>query len=224
MGDVMAVKKEFEYIRELSRGNHKAYDYLFLKYYPKVNYFIRQLVKSDEVAKDLSQDIFEKIWINREQMSQVESFNSYIFRMAKNSALNHLEHLQIKSDYETKYEHNDNDLSIEEEIDARDLQLLVQLAVDSMPPQRKKVFQLSREEHLKNKEIAEQLNLSEKTVKNHLTIALKEIREAIKILLVIFFFVLIRTNYFLACPIYKGEFQTYYIKHVTNEIYIKKVF
>ncbi|GAB6010052.1 RNA polymerase sigma-70 factor [Dysgonomonas reticulitermitis] len=181
------LKEESGYIRDLSTGNHKAFDYLFLQYYPKVNYFIQHIVKSREAAKDLSQDIFEKIWINREQISQVESFNSYIFRMAKNSALNYLEHLQIKSEYETSYQYHDNKLSIEEEIDIRDLELLIKLVVESMPAQRKKIFKLSREQYLKNKEIADMLNISEKTVKNHLTLALKEIREAILVALLIFF-------------------------------------
>jgi len=181
----MSKKEEREYIKELSIGDHKAYDYLFIQYYPKVNYFIQHLVKSQEVANDLSQDIFEKIWINRERIDRIESFNSYIFRIAKNSALNYLEHLQIRYKYEDNYQH-ESKLSIEEEIDTKDLELLVLLIVENMPAQRKKIYKLSREEFLKNKEIADKLNISEKTVKNHLTLALKEIREAILISVVIF--------------------------------------
>ncbi|MDR3059859.1 MAG: sigma-70 family RNA polymerase sigma factor, partial [Prevotella sp.] len=93
----------------------------------------------------------------------------------------------IRSEYENNYQYEDYTLSIEEEIDAGDLELLIRLVVENMPSQRKKIFKLSREQHLKNKEIAEILNISEKTVKNHLTLALKEIRDAIFIMLLIFF-------------------------------------
>lgn len=184
----MSGKEELKYVQELSIGNHKAFDYLFLQYYPKVSYFIQHLVKSSEIAKDLSQDIFEKLWINREHVAQIESFSSYIFRMAKNSALNYLDHLHVRSEYENNLQYNDIKLSIEEEIDTRDLELLILLVVENMPPQRKKIFKLSREQYLKNKEIADLLNISEKTVKNHLTLALKELRESILIILPIFLY------------------------------------
>lgn len=184
----MPRNKESKYINELSLGNHEAYDYLFLKYYPKVNYFIQHLVKSSEVSKDLAQDIFEKIWKNRESLCEIESFNSYVFRMAKNSALNYLSHLAVNSEYLRCYDSSDNKLWIEEDIDVRDLEFLIKLVVEKMPPQRQRVYKMSREEQLKNREIAEILNISEKTVKNHLTIALKEIKGVILLYIIIFFY------------------------------------
>lgn len=119
-------------------------------------------------------------------MAQIESFNSYIFRMAKNSALNYLKHLEIKSRYEIRRQPHENRLSMEEEIDAKDLETAIRSVVENMPAQRKKVFDLSRDRHLKNKEIMDILNISEKTVKNHLTLALKDIKKAIFTFIVIF--------------------------------------
>lgn len=172
---------------DLASGSTDAYDRLFLRYYPRVLHYIEHLVKSPEIAKDLAQDIFMKIWINREQMAMVDSFDSYVFRAAKNSALNYLEHMDVRLKYEAATRDRKNVVSMDEEIDAGDMELLVRVVVDGMPEQRKKIFILSRRQHLKTNEIALMLNLSEKTVKNHLTLALREIKKALLAALLIFF-------------------------------------
>lgn len=178
---------ELNYVRELSRGNCEAYDHLFMHYYPKVNYFIARLVKSPEVAKDLSQDIFFKIWTNREQMADVESFNAYIFRVARNAALNYLKHNEIMLRYKHRQQMHEGKESIEENIDMKDLELAIWSVVEGMPAQRKRVFKLSREQYLKNREIMDVLNISEKTVKNHLTYALNAIKKAIFLMVTLFY-------------------------------------
>ncbi len=160
--------------------DEKTYDHLFLRYYPKVCYFIRHLVKSSEVAKDLAQDIFVKVWLNRDAMAEVESMDAYLFRAAKNSALNHLEHASVAARYEAVPRIRDDDrVQVEEEMQAKDLERRVKTIVEGMPEMRRIVFHMSREQYLKNGEIAQMLGLSEKTVKNHLTLALKQIKRNI---------------------------------------------
>ena len=71
-------------------------------------------------------------------------------------------------------------ISIEEDLYVKDLEILIALVVDTMPPQRKKIFEMSRYENIDNDEIAAILNISKKTVENHLNLALKEIKKAIQ--------------------------------------------
>ena len=169
---------EDEYIRRLASGDHEAFRYVFMKYFPKTKYFIVRLVKSEAIAEELSQDIFEKIWINRLELISIQSFSSYLYRMAKNIAINHLERKYVERAYIENYD-VDLDFSLEDQLDANELRLLILLEVDKMPEQRKKVFMMSRFQNIKNDEIAKELNIAKKTVENHLNLALKQIRRTI---------------------------------------------
>ena len=176
---------ELKLIGKIALGNHNAYNEFFMIYFPKVKYFIFHFVKSEATAEELTQEVFVRIWENREKMASVQSVNSYIYRMAKNATLNYIEHQHVEKNYLGQYEANVGQ-SIEEELYARETELLVQLTVNNMPPQRKKIYKMSREEGLKNDEIAEQLNISKKTVENHLNIALNEIRKTISLFALFF--------------------------------------
>ena len=178
--------EETNFAREIASGSHTAYKELFMTYFPKVKSFIVHFVKSEATAEDLAQEVFVRIWENREKLAPVQSVNSYVYRMARNATLNYIEHKQVEKKYMEQYEGDITDHSIEEELYARETELLVRLTVDSMPSQRKKIYLMSREEGLKNDEIAERLNITKKTVENHLNIALKEIRKAISLLALFF--------------------------------------
>jgi RNA polymerase sigma-70 factor (ECF subfamily) len=167
-------------LEKLTLGDHEAFRRLFMRYYPKVKCFINYFVKSEAIAEDLSQDIFEYIWMNRDMLSNLKSLNAYLFRIAKNKSINYLNHKLIEEDY-TSSCINQKEYQIDEEIYAKELELLIQLTVEKMPAQRRFIFELSRNKHLPNAEIAEKLNISKKTVENHLNLALKQIRGVIKI-------------------------------------------
>jgi RNA polymerase sigma-70 factor (ECF subfamily) len=173
-------KDDIQNIQELASGNHSAYKSLFMKYFPKVKYFISHLIKSDVVAEELAQDIFMKIWEHREQLVLIQSFNSYIYRIAKNLSLNYLEHKYIEETYFNNYQ-GETEFSIEEEFYAKELELLEQLTVSNMPPQRKAIYEMSRKKGFTNEEIATKLSISKKTVENHLNLALKEIRKTLSL-------------------------------------------
>lgn len=152
---------------------------LYMKYFPKVKSFINYFVKSEMAAEDLSQDIFEHLWMNRERLFDMEALNAYLFRMAKNYSINYLCHKTVEEDYASSHAIDLQEYSTEEEIDAKDVELLIQLTVEKMPEQRRRIFEMSRNKNLKNTEIAEKLNISKKTVENHLNLALKQIKKVI---------------------------------------------
>jgi RNA polymerase sigma-70 factor (ECF subfamily) len=103
-----------------------------------MKHFINSLVKSEEVAEDLSQDMFEYLWINRDICSNLQSLNAYLFRMAKNKAINYLNHKLTEEEYVSSGI-NVEEYSIEEEFLAKELELLIELAIEKMPRQRRSI-------------------------------------------------------------------------------------
>lgn len=179
---------ESTYLEALGQGDHHAFDILFIQYHPKVKLFLMGFVKDEELVRDMAQDIFFKVWTNREAISRVDSFKNYLFRMAKNMIYDYYEHSLVKEKYKDKqYEQNKHVYAdiLEEEIFVRELSLIIDIAIEKMPPQRKLIFTKSRKEGLSNEEIAAQLNISKRTVENHITQALNDLR---KILLYLIFF------------------------------------
>jgi RNA polymerase sigma-70 factor (ECF subfamily) len=179
----------FQFENEKFNGNNDTTFYqLYMKFFPKVKYFINYFVKSEAIAEDLSQDIFERIWMNRERFFNMEHMNAYLFRMAKNYSINYLQHKVVEKDFASSYIDfaNLKECLTEEEIYAKELELLILLTVEKMPEQRRRIFEMSRIKNLKNHEIAKKLHISKKTVENHLSTALKQIREVISLSLIFF--------------------------------------
>ncbi|MFV0553198.1 MAG: RNA polymerase sigma-70 factor [Mangrovibacterium sp.] len=171
-------------LERIAIGDHAAFDAAFMQYFPKVKYFIANLIKSESIAEELSQDIFLKIWTSREHLPNLRSFNSYVFRMAKNSALNYLEHKYVEESYVANYNSQTaNNATPEEELNAKELELLIQLTVDRMPEQRRKIYTMSRVELLEVDKIAELLGITPKTVHNQLSLALRDIRTMLSLIL-----------------------------------------
>jgi RNA polymerase sigma-70 factor (ECF subfamily) len=174
-----------QYVEKLVQDDHESFRWLFMQYFPKLKIFIAGFVKSEAIAEELSQDIFVKIWEKRKSLTAIQSFNAYIYRMAKNAVLNYFQHEYVKERYIGQLS-SDSAASADELFQAKETELLIQLTVAKMPTQRKKIFELSRKSQLKNEEIAQKMHLSKKTVENHLTLALREIRKALKNFFTIF--------------------------------------
>jgi RNA polymerase sigma-70 factor (family 1) len=155
---------------------------LFRRYYkPLCSHAIRY-VYSKEIAEDLVSDVFCKFWKNESYKNITTSFRSYLFRSVRNTAFTYLRSEFNTVERSEKYEMVEvienlkaDSICIYEETLAR-----VKLLVDSMPPQCKKIFLLSRFESKSNKEIAEELNLSLKTIEAHMGKALGIMRKGLK--------------------------------------------
>lgn len=132
------------------------------------------------MAQDILQDVFLKIWQKREDCQSIDNFSSYLFRAARNQALNGFKRngracllLAELSREPVATIDTDNPIF------AKELKILLRRAIDSLPAQQRKVFELSRNEGFKYEEIAEKLGISTSTVRNHMIQALKKIREHI---------------------------------------------
>lgn len=157
----------------------QKFEGFFLDYYPRVKGFINGLLQDAEEAEDLSQDIFMSLWQNRGNLKQIDNLDAYLFRIARNAVFRYIERSLLFKNYQSRQLSDDNsDLyEIESELNAKELELIIAIAVERMPSQRRKIYQMSREQGLSNENIARELNISKRTVENHLTQALADIRK-----------------------------------------------
>lgn len=137
-----------------------------------------RIAESKPLAQEIVQDVFLKIWINRTSLADIESFRAYLFVVARNHAFNCLKQLARERNRKKEWISNvlhdaSYMLDTTPEIDVG---LLVDTAVDLLPPQQKKVYLLSRKEGFKQEEIARELGISLETVKKHMVLALRSIK------------------------------------------------
>ena len=173
-------------IEELTEGNQEAFRTVFKATYPQVRAFSKGFTKNDADADDIAQQVFIKLWTKRAILANVRNFETYLYTITKNTVLNHMASQKAFmvdiSDVRNLSTENTSPL---EQIEASDLQLLIDMTVENMPPQRQAVYKLSRVEGLSNDQIAERLGLQKKTVENHLNLALGEIRKVLKMFILL---------------------------------------
>ena len=176
------MESERELVELMSQGDESAFTRLFYLYKDKLYNFTLRLVNNPDIAEDIVQDIFLKLWNNRAQLSAINSFGGYVFQMAQNQSINSFRRMASETLILSELFHQQStaDLSTEQAIHFRETQALVAAIVSKLPPQQKLVYQLSREQGLRHDEIAQQLKLAPSTVKNHLIQALHTIREQLR--------------------------------------------
>lgn len=177
-------RNEKELFISIAEGDEDAFRELFHLYMPHLYPMILKVTKVENAAEDILQETFLKLWISRDKLPEIENPRAWILRIAYFQAFTFLSKKAIhqkaidRLSDKARLEVLRNDT--EETMAFSSLQNLVRRAVSSLPGQSKKIYQLSREEGLKIPEIAKQLDLSEQTVKNTLTRALKIIREYVE--------------------------------------------
>ena len=170
-------------ISAVKKGDKGAYEQLFVRYYPTLLRFIHGMLKDNHMAEDIAQNIFMKLLIHRENLDSTQSLKNYLFVLAKHEIFN-----IFKAKRTTMLsllpQLNDRDIedrgySIEEQYNYAELNELLIQNISKMPPQRQLIFRMSRCEHLSNREIAERLGLSVRSVDKHIELALKDLHNSI---------------------------------------------
>lgn len=162
----------------LAQGDEEAFGEIVHYIYRKLFPFVVSLVKSEEEANDLLQEVFLKIWVHRSSFSSINNPMGWIYTVIANTASNHIR-ARLRQEVRIKeYRQRVSSVEVmEEQLDAKFTQTLIDDAVNSLPPKKKQVFLLSKKEGLSRKEIAERLNVSENTVRNQLSDAVQFLRE-----------------------------------------------
>jgi RNA polymerase sigma-70 factor (ECF subfamily) len=161
-----------------------AYKELFSIYHSKLIRFSSLITKSKEAAEEVVSDVFLKIWNNRSTLSRVENFHLYIYIITKNQSINCLTRLKRYKCFsidDTDVELRSIYLDPEQLMITSEMHKRLHLAINALPPRCKLIFKLIREDGLKYKEVAQLLNLSQKTVENQMTIALRKIGESVQL-------------------------------------------
>ncbi len=177
----MDLTEDKELYIKLKTGDERAFQTLFRKYYPAMCHFACQYLNDNELAEETVQDMFVKIWEKRESLNIETSVKHYFFRSVRNHCLNQIQHEKIKKQYANAVlESFQQEINTEQYYLEVDLVKRIEKSIDSLPPKRKEIFRLSREQGMKYKEIAETLEISVKTVEAQMGLALKHLREELK--------------------------------------------
>lgn len=175
---------------QIARHSHleeslQAFQHLFNTYYLSLTAYAYKIVNDHQEAEDIVQDVFMSLWIIKDRFDFDRAVKPYLLKAVYNRSVNYLKSRKPSIDITT----GDTDLMLLNEIassDQEDSLLLKETSekihdfIETLPTQCKKVFKLSRFSGLKNKEIASTLNISEKTVENHISKALRDLRIHLK--------------------------------------------
>lgn len=170
-------------LTKISRGDANAFAVLFNFYKNKVYGYAMAILQTEKSAEEIVQDVFIKIWIKRENLTTIENFGAYLRTVSRNETLNALKHVAITQKHEEltiKYT-NEFDLSTENTIQFRETKQILESAIQKLPPQQKLIYTLCHIDGIKQKDVAEKLNISPLTVKVHLREAIKSIKSYLKI-------------------------------------------
>ena len=160
-------------------GSVPAYEMLFRKHYSRVKSFICMIVKDKDLAEDIAQDVFMKIWIGRAGLSADKSLRNLLFVMARNGAVNALKSMRNRTGTATMEEAETVGGGENDKVLFNETEMLINSGIARMPAQRRQIFVMSRYRNMSNKEIADCLNLSVRTVEKHIQLALKDLRESL---------------------------------------------
>jgi len=188
---------EKELLLQVAGGSEQAFRQLFMHYHQWLISHIFRLTGSMAQAEEVAQDVFLKLWMNREILAGINKFRPYLFVLSRNHAVNVLKATIKERIRRQQWElgHEGYSLNNEEEPTVTRYTLLDE-AIDQLPEQQRKVYLLSRYEQLTYSEISGKMNISRETVKKYIQIAIKSITAFIKkkmaelkLLLFFFFFI-----------------------------------
>ncbi|RZK56167.1 MAG: RNA polymerase sigma-70 factor [Pedobacter sp.] len=165
-----------------SEGDQKAFAHLFYEYSPPLLSFARRLSYSSVEAEEIIQNVFLRVWLHKDKLPEIENVKSWLYKFVVNESLTYIRKKAIKNKADHHFYTNEisfhND--IENTVNLNELKYLVAEAVNYLPEQRRKIFNLSRNEGLSIAEISQQLGIAPSTVKNTLTVSLKFVRDYLK--------------------------------------------
>lgn len=165
----------------------EAYEVLFKAEYENVKHFIRHYVHDSAESEDLAQETFSSLWTNRDRIDPTRNLRSFLFTIARNKALNHLNMLRTrltdpleKSSVNLAIESLDSEAIISR-IDALDMKRIIDMVYEKMPELTRRIFIMNRDEGMTYEEIADATGLTAKKVEYNMVKALKQFRNKLSI-------------------------------------------
>lgn len=170
---------ERDYFVRIADGDEVAFSVIFYHYTNRIHPLIKKITRSDEVTKEIIQDVFVSLWKSKEKLVEIDNYAAYISTMATNKTFNYLKFKARKERHLSELALVEKDFTNNtlETLDLHETRERVSQLVRQLSPQKKLIYTLTREDGLSHDEIALQLNISKNTVKNHLVETLKFLRE-----------------------------------------------
>lgn len=172
-----------KYQKDLGSGNEKIAAAAFCAIYDifkvKCWSFALSLLKDEEMSRDVVHDVFVKVWLHRDKVTDATSISSYLFRMMSNAVKDVFKQQSRSAEFVKEASVNMEGLSdaVNEDSDLTDTREMISEALNEMPEKRRNVFLMSRVNGIPNDDIAEMLGVSKRTVENHLSRAMKDVRD-----------------------------------------------
>lgn len=177
------------WLYDIANGDQKAFRRFFHSYKNKIYSFSFSFTRSAEVAEEITQDVFIKVWTNRESLMEIENMDAWLSTITRNLCFNYLKKMALerKLAEELLKTQTIAEQSVEQYVSYKDRKNQLAEALNQLSPQQRLVFTLNRDKGLKNEEIAHQLHLSPNTVKTHMVSALRKIRSFLESHATVFF-------------------------------------
>lgn len=172
----------------LKEGDYAAFEMVYVRYCTKYRQFILAMVKDSDIADDITQNVFMKLWKNREKLDENLSLTAYLYVMSKYEIYNHFRMLRnhrtsvmSKLGAEiSQVTQNPEATTPFEGLSFMELNQKVTVLIEQMPPKRREIFKMSRFDDMTAKEIAHKMGISPRTVEEHIHLALKELKKNLK--------------------------------------------
>ncbi|GHU95156.1 DNA-directed RNA polymerase sigma-70 factor [Bacteroidia bacterium] len=167
---------------QIKIGDQQAYEAVFKSWYEPLCAYACSLLHNMDDAEEVTQKMFCTLWDKRAMLDVQTSLKAYLYKAVHNACLNHIKHRKVRNMYQTEFlhSHEESDNRSSNLLIYSELELALQRAVEQLPAQCRAAFVLSREEQLSYPEIAERLHISRNTVENHISKALRLLRQALK--------------------------------------------
>lgn len=176
-----------ELLLRLRAGDKESFRIIFDRNASLFLAFARRLLRESDVAEDIVQNIFMRLWITRERLDPSYNLRNYLLVCLRNEIYSYLRmafNARRADVFEYVAEVEDSTPDSETNLYAADLEALVNRCVEAMPERRREIFVMSRSQHLSNAEIARRLNLSVRTVEKHIELALSDLRNILNVSIV----------------------------------------
>lgn len=170
---------ETQFTEALNKGDIKVFEEAYKLYFKPLHCYAYTMLKDELAAEEIVQNLFLKLWEKKEKIDIQTSVKAYLYKAVYFDSLNFIKHEKVKTTYQTQTAYvmkNTKADAATDKLYHRNLEERLRTAMNDLPEQCRTVFQLSRFEELKYREIASRLGISEKTVENHMGKALRLLR------------------------------------------------
>lgn len=184
MGDFATLYDDAYCLIKIKEGDEFYFNVIFEKYRNQLFTYLYKVSKSKEIAEEIVLDVFLKLWHGREAITEIQKLESFLYTIAHNKAIDFFRAAKRSPVLQEAVWDAITNVASAESADNRlqhhNLELLIKEAISQLSPQRRKVFELRQEHGLSYAEIADALNLSPNTVRNHLAASVEFIREYLR--------------------------------------------